>query len=103
MVYDWIAQELGVHLQQPTIQPLTVLDIADWEQLCGLLERGWSAIDLLERKTGGYRRLDWRRMVFDDPHLPNDARASAVVEGADVAFRQMIERFGWDASQLDQA
>jgi hypothetical protein len=102
MVYDWIVEEIGDHLQQPTVQPLTILDMADWEQLCGLLEAGWSAPELLERKTGAYRRLDWRRMVFDDPFLPSDARASAVVQKADAAFRRMVEGFGWDPSRLDR-
>lgn len=102
MIYDWIVEEIGDHLQQATVQPLTILDMADWEQLCGLLEAGRWAPDLLERKTGGYRRLDWRRMVSDDPFLPSDARGSAVVQRADAAFRQMIESFGWDPSGLDR-
>jgi hypothetical protein len=101
MVYDWLVEEIGDHLKQPTVQPLTIIDMADWEQLCGLIEAGWSVPDLLARKVGGYRRLDWRRMVIDDPFLPNDARASAVVEKADAAFRGMIEGFGWDTSRLD--
>jgi hypothetical protein len=90
-VYDWILAEVGDHLRQPTVQPLTILDMSDWEQLCGLLEADWSAPALLERKTGAYRRLDWRRMVFDDPFLPNDARASAVVEEAHSSFRRLIQ------------
>jgi hypothetical protein len=101
MVYDWIVDEIGDHLRQPFVQPLTVIDMADWEQLCGLVETGWSVPDLLERKTGGYRRLDWRRMVADDPFLPAEARALAVVEKADTAFRRMIEGFGWDPGALD--
>lgn len=103
MVYDWIIEQIGDHLHQATVQPLTVIDMADWEQLCGLLEGGRAAPDLLVRKTGGYRRLDWRRMVADDPFLPSDARASAVVEKADAAFRRMLEGFGWDPGALDDA
>ena len=78
--------------------------MADWEQLCGLVEAGRSVPELLARKMGGYQRLDWRRMVYDDPFLPSDARASAVVEKADAAFRSMVEGFGfdWDASQSDR-
>lgn len=101
MVYDWIVQEIGVHLQQPTVQPLTILDMSDWEQFCGLVEAGLSAPDLLERKTGAYRRLDWRRMVIEDPFLPNDARASAVVRRSDASFKELVEGFGWDASGLN--
>jgi hypothetical protein len=96
MLYDWIVDEIGDHLRQPTVQPLTILAMADWEQLCGLLEDGQSALDLLERKTAAYRRLDWRRMVCDDAFLPSNTRASALVQKADTSFRRMIEHFGWD-------
>lgn len=102
MLHEWIVEEIGDHLRQPTVQPLTILDMTDWEQLCGLLETGQSAPDLLERKTGAYRGLDWRRMVHDDPFLPSDARASAVVEKGDASFRRMIEDFGWDPTRLER-
>jgi hypothetical protein len=102
MLYRWIVAEIGDHLGQASVQPLSILDMTDWEQFCGLLEAGRSAPDLLERKTGAYRELDWRRMVYDDPFLPSDARASAVVQKGDASFRRMIEDFGWDASRLDR-
>ena len=101
MLYDWIVEEIGDHLHQPSVEPLTVLDMTDWEQFCGLVEAGRTAPDLLERKTGAYRRLDWRRMVYDDPFLPSDARASAVVQKGDASFRRMIKDFGWDPSRFD--
>jgi hypothetical protein len=50
-VYDWIVEESGDHLQQATAQSLTILDMADWEQLRGLLEAGWSAPQLLARNV----------------------------------------------------
>jgi hypothetical protein len=100
-VYDWIIDAVGDHLRQATVQPLTIIDMADWEQLCGQLEAGRAAPDLLERKTGAYRRLDWRRMVYEDPFLSGETRTSALVQRANASFRRMIEDFGWDASGFD--
>jgi hypothetical protein len=97
LVYDWIIREVGDHLAQPVTQALTVLDIADWEQLCGLVEAGWTVPRLLTRKVGAYRGLDWRRMVNDDPHLPHEARPSVVAQQADRAFREAVARLGFQA------
>lgn len=55
LVYEWIICEVGDHLGQLVTQPLAVLDIADWEQLCGLVEVGWTVPRLLARKAGSYR------------------------------------------------
>jgi hypothetical protein len=97
LVYEWIIREVGDHLGQPVTQPLTVLDIADWEQLCGLVEAGWTVPRLLTRKVGAYRGLDWRRMVKDDPHLPHETRPSVVAQEADRAFREAVARLGFQA------
>jgi hypothetical protein len=97
LVYEWIIREVGDHLGQPATQPLTVLDIADWEQLCGLVEAGWTVPRLLTRKAGAYRGLDWRRMVRDDPHLPHETRPSVVAQQADRAFREAVARLGFQA------
>jgi hypothetical protein len=40
-------------------------------------------------------------MVYDDPFLPSDARASAVVQKGDASFRRMIKDFGCDPSRFD--
>jgi hypothetical protein len=97
LVYEWIIREVGDHLGQSSTQPLTVLDIADWEQLCGLVEAGWTVPALLTRKTGAYRALDWRRMVKDDPYLPHETRPSVVAQQADRAFRDAVARLGFEA------
>jgi hypothetical protein len=97
LVYEWIIREIGKHLRQPATQPLTVLDIADWEQLCGLVEVGWTVPRLLARKVGAYRGLDWRRMVKDDPYLPHETRPSVVAQQADRAFRDAVARLGFQA------
>lgn len=97
LVYDWIIREVGEHLGQSVTQPLAVLDIADWEQLCSLVEAGWTVPQLLARKTGAYRGLDWRRMVNDDPYLPHETRPSVVAQQADRAFRDAVARLGFQA------
>jgi hypothetical protein len=98
---DEIDARMEGAFEQARVQPLTILDLADLEQLVGLVEAGWAIPDLLARKTGAYRRLDWRRMVADDPALP-DARGSHVVERWYDAWRAMIVDFGWDPARLDQ-
>jgi hypothetical protein len=97
LVYDWIIREVGDHLRQSVPQPLAVLDIADWEQLCGLVEVGWTVPRLLARKAGAYLGLDWRRMVKDDPYLPHETRPSVVAQQADRAFREAVARLGFQA------
>jgi len=101
-VYDWLMDELGDNLKQPRVQALTVLDITDFEQFCGLIEAGHAAPDLLTRKTQGYLRLNWRRMVNDDPYLPSDARAEGSINRMNQAFARLIEDFGWDPAALDE-
>ncbi len=94
-VYDWIIREVGDHLRQPGTRALTVLDMADWEQVCGLVEAGWTVPRLLGRKTGAFRCLDLRRMVKDDPYLPDETRPSMVAQQADRSFREAVARLGF--------
>ena len=96
-----IRDDLGDHLHQPRVQYLTILDLADLEQLCALVEQGHSVAEVLRRKTGGYAELDFRRLVHDDPHLDPTARSSGSERRIRNAFAIVAERFGWDATQLD--
>jgi hypothetical protein len=97
-----IREDLRDHLRQPRVQYLTVLDLADLEQLCALVERGHSVAGILERKLGGYAELDFRRMVHDDPHLDHEARSAGSKRRIGEAFATVAERLGLDPSQLDE-
>ena len=97
---DEIDSSLADSFKQAKVQPLTIMDLADLEQLAGLVEAGKSIPDLLARKIGVYRRLDWRRMVADDPSLPQTRPSHAVDRWYD-AWREMIVGFGWDPQRLD--
>jgi hypothetical protein len=96
-----IRDELGEHLRQRRVQYLTVLDLADVEQLCALVEQGNSVAEILRRKVGGYAELDFRRMVHDDPHLDHTARSAGSERRIRKAFAMVGGRFGLDAAQLD--
>lgn len=98
-----IRDDLGDHLRQPRVQYLTILDLADVEQLCALVERGHSVAEVLGRKLGGYAKLDFRRMVHDDPHLDHTARSAGSERRIRNAFAMVGGRFGWDSAQLDAA
>lgn len=98
-----IRDALGEHLRQPGVQYLTILDLADVEQLCGLVERGHSVAEILRRKLGGYAELDFGRMVHDDPHLDHTARSAGSERRIRKAFAMVAERFGWDPALLDAA
>ena len=75
------------------------LELMDGLQLCGLAETVWSVPQLLERKIGAYRRLDWRRMVQDDPYIDHKVRPSFVVKQADVSFQEMLQRLGFSGHE----
>lgn len=96
-----IRDDLGDHLRQPRVQYLTILDLADLEQLCALVEQGHSVAELLRRKVGGYAELDFRRMVHDDPHLNHTARSAGSERRIRNAFAMVGERFGLDAAPLE--
>lgn len=96
-----IRDELGDHLRQPRVQYPTVLDLADVEQLCALVEQGHSVAEILRHKIGGYAELDFRRMVYDDPYFDHTARSAGSQRRIRAAFAMVGERFGWDSAQLD--
>ena len=50
VLWDSVTDEIGPALEHPLIRPLTVLDLADLEQLTGLVEAGWSVPDSLSAR-----------------------------------------------------
>ena len=101
VLWDELQQRLRGALQQARVRPLTIFDLADLDQVIGLVEGGWSVPELLERKTGGYLRLDWRRMVSEDPNM-SAARAPQIVSRWDQASNRMIQDLGWDPEEYDE-
>lgn len=75
MLWDEIRDRLSAVFRQPKVQKLTLLDLSEVEQLCGLVERGHGLLDLVARKARGpYAELDFRRYADETPGIANDAR-----------------------------
>lgn len=47
----YIHSKLRGELQQPKVQPLTILDVEDLELVCALVEQGHALHEILARKT----------------------------------------------------
>ncbi len=55
-------------LDQAKVQPLTLLDIEDYEYLCGLIDQGHSLTTILKRKTTPpYHQMELAAWALDDP------------------------------------
>jgi hypothetical protein len=68
-------------LQQAKVQPLTILDLEDLEQLAGFIEAGHDLPQILAGKTQeGYRQRELAVWVHNDPNAPNDTPRPALVE-----------------------
>lgn len=70
LLWDRIDERLPDTLRGGRVQPLTVLDVGDFELLLGLVADGHAMPTLLERKSAGpYRRLELSRLVVDELHV----------------------------------
>jgi hypothetical protein len=71
LLWDRIDAELPVELRGGRVQPLTVIDIDDFELLLGLVSEGRHLPDVLGQKARGpYRRLGLGRFMHEELHLP---------------------------------
>jgi len=67
ILWDRIDDRMPDALRGGRVQPLTVLDIGDFELLLGLVAEGESLPSILARKAAGpYRRLELSRLVVDE-------------------------------------
>ncbi len=76
------------------MQPLTVLDIVDFELLLRLVADGYTLPDVLRRKNDGpYRYLGLSRFAVDELHLPVPlvTRPPAMNERWDALAAEMYE------------
>jgi hypothetical protein len=91
LIWAWIRRESTGLLNAAKVQPLTLLDIEDYEALMGLVEDGRSLIEILEGKAARpYRDLELAMWLRDDPKRPKDraARPSMIEQ----AFAQATDR-----------
>ena len=71
LLWDRIDTELPAELAAARVEPLTVLDIGDFELLLGLVAEGHHLPDMLGQKAAGlYRRLEIARWMHEELHLP---------------------------------
>lgn len=79
--WRWLKPKIADHLSQAKVQPLTVLDVEDFEALMGAVEHGHSLIRILEGKTTTtYHEYELAIYFGDDPSLGEHAGRSALIE-----------------------
>jgi hypothetical protein len=104
LLWDEIDARLPAAFADPRIQPLTLLDLSDIEQLAALVQHGFGIADLLNRKaTGPYARLDLRRFVIETPDLPHKVRLDAIEQRWRTASLHAAQRLGFDIDEQDFA
>jgi hypothetical protein len=71
LLWDRIDAKLPTELRGGRVQPLTVIDVEDFELLLGLVNEGRHLPDVLGQKAAGpYRRLGFTRFMHEELHLP---------------------------------
>lgn len=71
LLWDRIDAEIPSELAGARVEPLTVLDIGDFELLLGLVSEGHHLPEVLGQKAQGpYRRLEISRWMHEELHLP---------------------------------
>ena len=100
LLWDELAESLPAGLRDARVQPLTLLDLADVEQLAAIIDTGQWLPTLLHRKTSGvYARLDFRRFVFDAPDLPANRHLTMLEERWHQAVLDAVARLGFDIDE----
>ena len=99
MLWDYIREHAAGMLGQPRVQPLTLLDLDEFELLLGLVEAGASVIDVLRRKAdSAFGQLDIHQWLQHDPAAPREARPSVMEQRMSDMFLDFGDRLGLDAS-----
>ena len=81
-------------LDQPRVQPLTLLDTADYEWLMGQAAAGASVVEILRRKTAPlWRRRDLRNWFAGDPHRLGVEAPTLMTDLLSEAFGALEIRF----------
>jgi hypothetical protein len=83
LIWGYLNAATEGRLAQTVTQPVTLLDLEDYEQLCGLIEGGHSIVSILERKTQlPYRDLEFAIWLTRDANAPGQAPRPSMVEAA---------------------
>ncbi len=90
-VRESIKDDTTSTLATARVQPLQLLDIADYEKLLGIVEAGTSLPDMLVRKaTGPFRERDFAAWLHGDSAAPSDASRPSVLEKRWEAMRIQV-------------
>jgi hypothetical protein len=80
-IRDTVKETTSATLAKPRVQPLQVLDIADYERLLGIVEAGSSLPWILERKSSGpFRERDLAAWLHGASDAPSDESRLSVLE-----------------------
>jgi hypothetical protein len=103
ILWDRIDERTPEALRGGRVQPLTVLDIGDFELLLGLVANGQALPSILARKSAGpYRRLELSRLMIDELHMqpPLTTRPPVLNERWDALAAEMREVFAFENEDL---
>lgn len=92
-LWAYLDERADRYLKQPKVQPLTLLDIEDYEQLLGLVEQGAALHDLLALKNSPeYQRYELAIWLDKDPRAPKLDRPPKMVDDAYEREADRMER-----------
>ena len=101
LLWDYVQEQMPDALQQQQVQPLSLLDLDDFELLLGLAEGGASLVDILRRKAEPrYRPFDLRAWLTNDPTAPPGRVPSSLNGQMREVFVSVVERLGLDSSRI---
>lgn len=90
----WICYDanVGSRLRQPTVQPVTILRLADFEELMGWAKAGIHLVRALEDKTApSWRRRGWGTWKGHDPRAPR-VPPPLLMEERFLPLAEMVEK-----------
>ncbi len=91
-LWDYVGEKAADYLKQPKVQPPTLLDTEDYEQLLGLVEQGSALHDLLASKNSAeYQRYELAIWLDKDPRAPTLDRPPKMVDDAYVRETDLME------------
>jgi hypothetical protein len=101
ILWDYIDEHRNGMLEQPRVQPLTLLDLDDFELLMGLVEKGASLVDVLRRKSESrFRTFDLQQWLEHDPTAPKEQRSALMERRMGEVFLTFGRRLGFSEEQL---
>jgi hypothetical protein len=105
ILWDRVDERTPAALRGGRVQPLTVLDICDFELLLGLVAEGHALPSILARKNAGpYRRLELSRLMVDELRMepPLTSRPPVMNERWDALAAEMREVFAFGNEGADE-